>query len=237
MRGSAVTGSRGLTVACYSLTKHAMKKSLVPILLFAISFFGGCAAPPQSVGTQSATAQAASTQPATTQSTGTERTIWVAPPVGSLLGGGFVRVANDVGGDDEPGLISAINTLNAAAGSKQERPFVVSAVARVSGLSEQKVQAQQDQMQLRFGELLAFNTIARNQEFKVRELASLKATGKTWTDLARANAIRIATVVQTVRRANELTANSFTNSAERAKAGDRKWKDLGVHPQRRFPGD
>jgi hypothetical protein len=209
-----------------------MEKSLVPILLFAIAFLGSCAAPPQPAGTQSAAAaQSGGAQPATAQSTGNERTVWVPPPVGSLLGGGYVRVASDIGSNDEPGLISAINSLNAAAGSKQERQFVVSAVARVSGLSEQQVQTQQDQMQLRFGELLAFNTIARNHESKVRELANLKAKGKTWSELAQTNAINIATIAQTVRNANDLAAGSFTNSAERAKGGQRKLQQIGVHPQ------
>ena len=208
-----------------------MKKALAPILLFAIASIGGCAAPPQPAGTQSAATQSATTQPAATQPTQNERTVWVPPPVGSLLGGGYVRVASDIGSNDEPGLVSAINALNAAAGSKQERQFVVSAVARVSGLSERQVQTQQDQMQLRFGELLAFNTIARNHESKVRELANLKAKGKTWSELAQTNAINIATVAQTVRNANDLAAGSFTNSAERAKGGQRKLQDMGVHPQ------
>ena len=203
-----------------------MKKSLVPIVVVVIAFLGGCAAPPQPAGSQSA-----ATQPATTQPTQNERTVWVPPPVGSLLGGGYVRVASDIGSNDEPGLVSAINALNAAAGSKQERPFVVSAVARVSGLSERQVQTQQDQMQLRFGELLAFNTIARNHESKVRELANLKAKGKSWSELAQTNAINIAAVAQTVRNANDLAAGSFTNSAERAKGGQRKLQDMGVHPQ------
>ncbi len=203
-----------------------MKKSLVPIVVVVIAFLGGCAAPPQPAGSQSA-----ATQPATTQPTQNERTVWVPPPVGSLLGGGYVRVASDIGSNDEPGLVSAINALNAAAGSKQERPFVVSAVARVSGLSERQVQTQQDQMQVRFGELLAFNTIARNHESKVRELANLKAKGKSWSELAQTNAINIAAVAQTVRNANDLAAGSFTNSAERAKGGQRKLQDMGVHPQ------
>ena len=213
-----------------------MKKSLVPIVVVVIACLGGCAAPPQPAGTQSAAAAQSGGAPrVAAQSTGNERTVWTPPPVGSLLGGGYVRVASDVGTNDEPGLISAINTLNAAAGSKQERPFVVSAVARVSGLSEAQVQRQQDQMQVRFGELLAFNTIARNHEPKVRELAGLKARGKTWKELTQTNAISIATVAKTVRNANDLAAGSFSSNAERESGGERKLHDLGVRPQVR-PG-
>ncbi|MEO5717293.1 MAG: hypothetical protein ABIR29_01835 [Chthoniobacterales bacterium] len=198
----------------------------------------GCAAPPQPAGVSSAggssRAATVSQVDSTPQSGG--RTVWVPPPTGSLLGGGYVRVASDSGSNDEPGLVSAINTLNAAAGSKTERPFVVSAVSRVSGLSAQQLMAQQDRMQVRFGELLAFNTIARNHEDKVRELASLKAKGQTWSQLAQANAISVGSVAKTVRNANDLTASSFNNNADRAKGGTNKLKSIGLHPQAR-PGN
>lgn len=212
-----------------------MKKSLVPVSL-AISLLGGCAVSSQPNATSSAGTTQSTTATASTQPSGNERSVWVPPPAGSLLGGGFVRIANDTGGNDEPGLVSAINFLNASAGSKVERQYVVSAVARVSGLSERQVQAQQDQLQLRFGELLAFNTIARNHEAKVRELASLKATGKTWTELAKANATSIAAVAQTVRNAQDITASSYTNAAERAKGGQRKLQEMGVRPHAPPPG-
>ena len=65
----------------------------------------------------------------------------------------------------------------------------------------------------------------------MQEIATLKARGRSWTDLAKANGLSIGTVAQVARNANELTINSYTNSAERAKGSQQKLKDLGVHPQ------
>ncbi len=163
-------------------------------------------------------------------------TVWVPPPVGSLLGGGYVKVPKkNVTGTDENALLSSIRHLNAAAGTDSERPFVVAAVARATGVSERELQAQQDILRLRFGELCAINAIARGNSNKVQEIASLKSKGKTWTDLAKANGLNIATVVQTTRNASEMTEASFSNSADRKKGGQRKMHDLGVRPQVR-PG-
>ena len=133
--------------------------------------------------------------------------------------------------DDEKALIGNIRRLNAAAGTAAERPFVVNAVSRVTGVSERELQAQQDVLQMRFGELCAINAIARGNSNKVQEIATLKARGRSWTDLAKANGLSIGTVAQVARNANELTINSYTNSAERAKGSQQKLKDLGVHPQ------
>ncbi len=200
----------------------------------------GCAAPPQAAHTQASAAPSASVgtvDSAPAKSDQDYETIWVPPPVGSLLGGGAVRVPKkNATGNDENALLSNIRLLNAAAGTPTERPFVISAVSRVTGVSERELQAQQDVLQLRFGELCAINAIARGNSNKVQEIANLRAKGKTWTDLARANGLSIATVVQTTRNANEMTANSFSNSADRKKGGQDKLRDMGVRPQVR-PGD
>ena len=49
-------------------------------------------------------------------------TIFVPAPVGSLLGGGSVRVPKKrIAGNDETALLGHIRRLNAAAGTKEER--------------------------------------------------------------------------------------------------------------------
>jgi hypothetical protein len=157
-------------------------------------------------------------------------TVWVPPPTGSLLGGGYVRVPKKVTGTDENALLGNINLLNAAAGSRDERPFVVSAVSRVTGVSEHDLLAQQDMLRLRFGELCAINAIARGNTSKAHEIALLRAKGQSWTQVAQSNGVSLATVVQTTRNASDLTANSFTNSAERQKGAQKKLQQMGVRP-------
>jgi hypothetical protein len=211
-----------------------MSKSLF-VYLSILSLLAGCAAPPQpaqrqaSAG-QSATAAAVNASPA--QNDDDYETIFVPPPVGSLLGGGSVRVPKkSISGSDEAALLGHIRRLNAAAGTQVERAYVVAAVSRATGVSERELQAQQDVLRLRFGELCAINAIARGNSNKVGEIASLKSKGKTWTDLAKSNGVNIATVVQTARNASEMTASQYSNYVDRANGRDDKLKNIGVKIQ------
>ena len=210
-----------------------MNKSFVAALFLSLGFLGGCAMPAaQSGGTTSAAGSTANAKASSSEPAGTYRTVWVAPQTGSLLGGGAVRVPTEVQGNDERALLGTIDQLNAAAGTKTERPFVIAAVSRSTGVSEKELQAQQDLLRLQFGQLCAINAIARSDSNKVKEIATLKSQGRTWTQLAAANGMGIATVVQTARNANEMTVNSFSNTMERAKGGQQKLKELGVKIQR-----
>ena len=186
----------------------------------------------QSGGTTSAAGSTANAKASSAEPAGAYRTVWVAPQTGSLLGGGAVRVPTEVQGNDERALLGTIDQLNAAAGTTTERPFVIAAVSRSTGVSEKELQAQQDLLRLQFGQLCAINAIARGDSNKVKEIATLKSQGRTWTQLAAANGMGIATVVQTARNANEMTVNSFSNTMERAKGGQQKLKELGVKIQR-----
>ena len=192
-----------------------------------------CAAPPQAAHPQAAAGSGSATTASVTTASSTSNddeweTIWVPPPVGSHLGGGAVRVPKrHIAGTDEKALVGNIGRLNAAGGSADERPFVVAAVSRATGVTERELQSQQDRLQLRFGDLCAINAIARGNSKKVQEIAGLKSKGHSWTDLAQANGMSVATVVKVAQNANELTASSYTNSAERAKGGQRKMQDIG----------
>jgi len=171
------------------------------------------------------------TTAARAQDQGSYRTVYVPPPVGSHLGGGYVRVPIEIQGSDESALLGMITKLNAAAGEKRERQFVLEAISRSTGVSQRELQAQQDILRLRFGDLCAINAIARGNSDKVQQIATLRSKGTSWTQLAKANGVNIATVVQTARNADQLTVKSFSNSVDRAKGGPDKLKSMGVHPQ------
>jgi hypothetical protein len=227
-----------------------MKKSFAGFLSIGCGL-ASCAAPPQPAALQASAGQTAvdsSINTAPAESDDDYETMWVAPPVGSMLGGGTIRVARrKVTGNDESALLGHIRHLDAAASTKVERPFVVAAVSQVTGLTQDELLAQQDRLQLRFGELCAINAIAAGHTNKVREIAALKSKGKTWTEVAATNGLSIATVAETARNASELTVASYSNSAERAKGGEKKLKAIGVkiqsierpdapaHPVRRNP--
>ncbi len=214
-----------------------MLKSVLGLAL-CLCLVVGCAAPQPVANSQSAAGQStavASVDSAPAANAQEYDTVYVPPPVGSLLGGGSVRVPKKYAGTDEKALNGNIRSLNAAAGSTEERPFVVSAVARATGVSEQALQAQQDRLRLRFGELCAINAIARGNTTKVKEIASLRSQGRSWTDLAKANGLSVATVAQVTRNASELTATTFSNNAERRKGGKRKLHEIGIRDKVR-PG-
>ncbi len=210
---------------------------LAPILCLVV----GCAAPqpagaPQAAAGHSQSTAVASVDSATSANQQEYDTVFVPPPVGSLLGGGSVRVPKKYNGGDEQALNGNIRSLNAAAGSKDERPFVVSAVSHATGVSAQTLQAQQDLLRLRFGELCAINVIARGNTAKAREIAGLRSQGRSWMDLAKANGVSVATVAQVTRSASDMTASSYSNNADRQKGGQRKLHELDVRPGQ-LPGN
>ena len=197
-----------------------------------LSFFAGCAAPTHSSAPQASAGPAAAVSSVDSAAAADSReyeTVWVPPQTGSLLGGGVVRVPKtSSSGVDENALLANIRHLNAAAGSPNERPFVVQAVSRVTGVSARELQAQQDLLRLRFGELCAANAIAHGNSGKVQEIATLRGRGQTWTQLAKANGLSIATVARAAHDANELTVSSYTNYSERQKGAEHRLKESGV---------
>lgn len=203
--------------------------------VFVGCLFVGCAAPPPRAGSQASAGQAASVGTVDTATKADDQdydTIWVPPPVGSLLGGGYTRVPKqNVVGNDEKALLAHIRHLNAAAGTWDERPFVVSAVSRATGVSEHELQAQQDILRLRFGELCAINAIAQGNSDKLQEIATMRARGQSWTQVAKSNGVNVATVVQTTRNADEFTITSYSNAMDRKKGGQNKMKAIGVKVQ------
>jgi hypothetical protein len=205
-----------------------------PVILLALCLLAGCAAPQQSADHRKTDGQSHKVAPLDSVSAGDDQdyeTVFVPAPVGSLLGGGSVRVAKNYSGNDETSLLGNIRRLNAAGGTLKERPCVVRAVSRATGVSERELQAQQDVLRLRFGELCAINAIAGRDSSKVQEIATLRSTGRSWTDLARANGPSIASVTQVARNANELTISLYSNRAERAKGGQQEMKQLGIRSE------
>jgi len=197
----------------------------------------GCTTAPQSASTSASTTKAATTTKSnlssfpTTSSSHQERAVWVDPPTGSHIGGGFARVPRSSTSNDEAGLIDAIGALNAAEAKPQQQPFALHAVAQVSGLSEQQVLAQQSQLRLRLGDLLALNVIAHNQPAKVRQLFDLKAGGKSWGYLAQQNSVPFGGVVQRVRQASDLAAGSYVKNATQGTGSNLQLRNQGVAPQ------
>lgn len=209
-------------------------KSILGLSL-AVCFLAGCAATPHLAGTNSSAAGPSAAFVAVnsvpTRNDEGYESVYVAPQTGTLLGGGYVRVASEAKGNDDDALLGAINRLNAAAGSKGERTLANTSISRATGVSERVLQAQQDLLCLQFGRLCAINAIAHGDSNKVRQIASLKAKGKTGTELATSNRDSVSSVAQTTSNANTLTVTPNSNAAEHFHAGADKLKSLGIHPR------
>jgi hypothetical protein len=212
-----------------------MSKMLVVSLLAVGALISGCATFPQTTATHSSNLRGLASSSTASRDTGGQ-SVWVDPPTGSHIGGGFVRVPGSAGRNDEAGLISAINSLDAAEQRRQEQPFVLAAAAQTSGLSQEQLLAQQNQTRLRMGELLALNILARNQTAKVNELAAHKSQGQSWSDLARANGIPLANLAQKVRDADAVTAKAFVRGEETGRQDVRNLNGTGVGGQGRSFG-
>ena len=126
----------------------SMLKPFVGLLSISC-LLASCAAPPQAARSQASAGQSASAASINNVPADNDdqyETVFVPPPVGSLLGGGSVRVPKKtITGTDENALVGNIRRLNAAAGSADERPFVVAAVSRVTVVTERELQAQQEE--------------------------------------------------------------------------------------------
>jgi hypothetical protein len=220
------------------LASSSMKLQIAGCFLLGAcaSLLASCAAPQSStVGAASQSSAVAPVQQSAASSavnrpSAPARTVWVAPPTGSLLGGGYVRVADNenITGTDESALVARIQALDAAAGSDAERPFVARAVAIQTGISERDLVTQQLAMGLRYGELLAVNCIARQGGRPPAEIAAQKAKGKSWSELAASNRLSMASVVQSARNASVWAQQAYLARTNR-KSGVQMMRDLGVH--------
>lgn len=229
----------GLTDGPTCRSSPAMLKFLTLLLPGAV-LLAGCSTAPESASTSAATTSRTSTTTAsktnlssfsTTSSSQSERAVWVDPPTGSHIGGGFARVPRGSTANNESGLIDSISALNSAETKPQTQPFALRAVSQVSGLSEKQLLSQQNQLRLRIGDLLALNVIARNQPAKVSQLYNQKASGKSWGYLAQQNSIPFATVAQRVREASDLAAGSYVKSATTGSGTELQLRNQGVAPR------
>ncbi len=98
-----------------------MHKPLVGVVA-TLCMVAGCSAPQQSANSGAVAGQSVAVGSVDSPIAENEEdfeTIYVPPPVGSLLGGGSVRVPKrSYAGNDENALLGSIRRLNAAAGNK-----------------------------------------------------------------------------------------------------------------------
>lgn len=213
-----------------------LNKSFIGLLATGV-LFTACSTSQQSTSSNSGGATASHRAASNSSAGENGDLVWVEPPTGSHIGGGFVRMPRaGAGRNDEAGLESAISSINAASQRPREQALALTVAAQVSGASQQQLASQMGETRLSLGDSLAVNLLARNQNAKVQQIAARRAQGASWSDLARANGVRLADLAQRVRNADAMTARLFAQRPETGEQDLRNLQGSGVAPQGRAPG-
>ena len=142
-----------------------------------------------------------------------KRTVWVDPPTGSLLGGGYVDAGdrNDarpttaaVSAAEKPSFKTALNDLNAQSATVVEGYALMGpAVSWQTGAPVEILKKQRAATGLSFGELLVANSLASGSGKSFNEVVRIKAKAQTWSHLAQQLNINIDSISARLRTASE----------------------------------
>ncbi len=120
-----------------------------------------------------------------------EATLWVAPPTGSLLGGGYAdsgetHIRPKTIAREQPGFRSAIQLLDAQGSvTVAGAGLVPTAVAWQTKVPVRTLVSQQVNTRSSYGELLIANSLAEGSQKSFNEILALRAKAKTWGELSR----------------------------------------------------
>jgi hypothetical protein len=153
----------------------------------------------------------ATAEPQPSPSPAKKRTVWVPPPMGSLIGGGFTEAGDTPGASqaaasnrrsENPSLAKALAELDSQAGTfVQGYSLIAEAVALQTQLPAAKIKAQRSATGMGFGDLLVANSLAKGSGKSFNEILSMKAKSGTWDLLATKLSIDMNSVVARARAA------------------------------------
>lgn len=125
------------------------------------------------------------------------RTVWVPPPAGSLLGGGFTDAGDAPPPSSRPGgttafqaepppLRTALERLNAKSAAMAGRtPLLPVAVSRQASVSVETLKRQRASTSLTYAELLVANSLAVGSKNSFDTVVAMRAKSRAWGDVAR----------------------------------------------------
>ncbi|MEP6936712.1 MAG: hypothetical protein ABI871_01450 [Chthoniobacterales bacterium] len=187
--------------------------------------------------------------PALSQTASTHRrSVWVAPPTGSLLGGGYVDAGetNDslkarLSANEIPVLRAAINSLDAQAGTiVQGWSLIAPAVAHQADVSLKILGAQRAKTGMSYGELLVANSLAKAGGQTFETILGMKGRAGTWGQLASQLKVNPDSIAARARAATE--SIKFAEARRRDRR-QQNLKDSGFNPggqgggnAQKFPG-
>jgi hypothetical protein len=124
------------------------------------------------------------------------RTVWIPPPAGSLLGGGYAEVGDDRPASkssaatsaavNNPALGKAVAELDAQSTTVVEGwALIAAAVANQTGVPVRTLRAQQAATKLTYGELLVANSLTSGTGKSFDEVVAIHRRGKSWSQMAK----------------------------------------------------
>ena len=174
-----------------------------------------------------------------------QRTVWVAPPTGSLLGGG---VTNAGDADDGPPASAArlsaeyaplrksIVELDSKAGTEVEGwTLIAAAVSWQTKVPQNTLKQQHSSTGLTFGELLIANSLASGSNTSFESILAMKKKARNWSDLAKQLKINPDSIVARARAATESIRLAHSRRNQRR---EENLRDSGLENSRlRVPQD
>jgi len=141
------------------------------------------------------------------------RTVWVDPPTGSLLGRGAIKAGDQgdgrssaatVSAAEKPTFRTALGDLDAQSATVVEGWALIGpAVTWQTGVPLDILKKQRAATGLSFSELLVANSLANGSGKSFNEIVRMKAKAQTWTRLAQQLTINIDSISARLRTASE----------------------------------
>jgi hypothetical protein len=150
---------------------------------------------------------------AQTSAAAKNRTVWVDPPTGSLLGRGAIKAGDQgdgrssaatVSAAEKPTFRTALGDLDAQSATVVEGWALIGpAVTWQTGVPLNTLKKQRAATGLSFSELLVANSLANGSGKSFNEIVRMKAKAQTWSQLAQQLNINIDSISARLRTASE----------------------------------
>jgi hypothetical protein len=142
-----------------------------------------------------------------------KRTVWVDPPTGSLLGGGYSNAgstdspnaaATTLGANEKSSFRTALGELNTQAGTIVDGyALIIPAVALQAGVPQDTIKKQRAATGMTYGELLVANSMAKGSGKAFNEIVNMRGKEKSWQELSLRLRINIDSITARLKNAAE----------------------------------
>jgi hypothetical protein len=161
-----------------------------------------------------------------------KRTVWVAPPTGSLLGGGYADAGNTdssnaaattLGANEKSSFRTALGELNTQAGTIVDGyALIIPAVALQTGVPQDTIKKQRAATGMTYGELLVANSMAKGSGKAFNEIVNMRGKEKSWQELSLRLRINIDSITARLKNAAESVkyAQSRKDKSRQQNIGD-----------------